>query len=205
MVDVDTFLTTLYVMADTFCKTLPPELQPGPDPSLTCSEVMTLALVGQWARFQSERDFYRYAERHLRSAFPTLPDRAQFNRLLRHYRGAITTFGGQLVELLQVRQHLYQALDCSGVPTRKAKRRGNGWLPGLADIGWSNRLGWSRRFSPAYGGHPRRCDHRLWLRRSQHERPAASGYVLRAPAYANVTHAKRRAVSSGSIRCGHRL
>jgi hypothetical protein len=28
------------------------------------------------------------------------------------------------------------------VPTRDAKRRGAGWLPGLANIGWSNRLGW---------------------------------------------------------------
>ena len=35
-----------------------------------------------------------------------------------------------------------EALDSSGVPTRDAKRRGAGWLPGLADIGWSNRLGW---------------------------------------------------------------
>ena len=31
MVDVDTFLTTLYVMVDDFCKTaLPPEFHPGP-------------------------------------------------------------------------------------------------------------------------------------------------------------------------------
>src|SRR5262249_45183546 len=35
----------------------------------------------------------------------------------------------------------YEALDSAGVPTRDAKRRGTGWLPGLADIGWSNRLG----------------------------------------------------------------
>ena len=33
-----------------------------------------------------------------------------------------------------------------GVPTRDAKRRGPGWLPGLADIGWSNRLGWDEGF-----------------------------------------------------------
>lgn len=30
--------------------------------------------------------------------------------------------------------------------TRDAKRRGAGWLPGLADIGWSNRLGWYEGF-----------------------------------------------------------
>jgi hypothetical protein len=33
-----------------------------------------------------------------------------------------------------------------GVPTCNAKRRGRGWLPGLADIGWSNRLGWYEGF-----------------------------------------------------------
>ena len=30
--------------------------------------------------------------------------------------------------------------------TRDAKRRGLGWLPGLADVGWSNRLGWYEGF-----------------------------------------------------------
>jgi len=35
------------------------------------------------------------------------------------------------------------------VPTREAQRRGAGWLPGLANSGWSNRLGW-------YEGWPRR-------------------------------------------------
>ena len=45
MMDTDTFLTTLYVMADDFCKyQLPPEKTPGPKPSLTRSEVVTLAL-----------------------------------------------------------------------------------------------------------------------------------------------------------------
>ena len=29
---------------------------------------------------------------------------------------------------------------------RDAKRRGEGWLAGSADIGWSNRLGWYEGF-----------------------------------------------------------
>ena len=38
MMDTDTILTTLYVMADDFCKyQLPPEKTPGPKPSLTRS------------------------------------------------------------------------------------------------------------------------------------------------------------------------
>lgn len=143
MVDPNTFLTTLYVMVDTFCKTeVPAAPTPGVEPSLSPSEVITLALFGQWSRFQSERDFYRYAERHLRPAFPTLPKRSQFNRLFRQHRDAVGAFAVHLVDVLGGRQEAYEALDCSGVATRNAKRRGRGWLPGIADIGWSNRLGW---------------------------------------------------------------
>jgi hypothetical protein len=75
---VDTFLTTLSVMADDFCKTsLPPEPRPGPPAALSRSEVVTLAMFGQWQCFGSARGFYRYAQRHLRAAFPALPTREQ--------------------------------------------------------------------------------------------------------------------------------
>src|SRR5258708_8360068 len=112
MMDIEIFLTTLYVMVDDYCKSqLPAEaIHPGPQTTLSRSEVVTLTLFGQWRHFVSERDFYRYARTHLRFAFPGLPDRTQFNRLLREHRDA--------------------------------KRRGAGWLAGQAGIGWSNRLGW---------------------------------------------------------------
>ena len=47
-----------------------------------------------------------------------------------------------------------EALDSSGVPTRSAKCRGAGWLPGQADIGWSNRLGWYEGFHPLLSINP---------------------------------------------------
>ncbi len=102
MIDVDTFLTTLYVMVDDFCQSrhVHEKHIPGPRASLQCSEVITLAVFGQWIQFPSERAFYRYAEQHLQAAFPQLPDRAQFNRLLREYRDVITSFGLYLVECL---------------------------------------------------------------------------------------------------------
>jgi Transposase DDE domain len=143
MVDVDTFLTTLYVMVDDFCKTsLPPEPHPGPPAALSRSEVVPLALFGQWQGFGSERGFYRYAQRHLRAAFPSLPAREQYNRQVRRQHTALVVVFLYLVDLLTAQCCAYEALDSSGVPTRDAKRRGAGWLPGLADIGWSNRLGW---------------------------------------------------------------
>ena len=148
MVDIETFLTTLYVMSDDFCKWhLPAEaLQPGPQASLSRSEVITLALFGQWVQFPSERAFYRYAQHHLRAAFPDLPDRSQFNRLMRAHCDAITAFGLYLVRLLHAQACLYEVLDSTAAVTRDAKRRGSGWLAGQADIGWSNRIGWYEGF-----------------------------------------------------------
>ena len=40
MVDVDTFLTALYVMVDDFCHSHRPKRQPGPEPALSESEVI---------------------------------------------------------------------------------------------------------------------------------------------------------------------
>ena len=143
MVDVDTFLTTLYVMVDDFCTlSLSPEPHPGPQAALSRSEVVTLALFGQWQGFGSERGFYHYAQRHLRAAFPALPAREQYHRQVRRQHAALVAFFLYLVRLLAAQRCAYEALDSTGVPTRDAKRRGAGWLPGLADIGWSNRLGW---------------------------------------------------------------
>jgi hypothetical protein len=147
VVDVDTFLTTLYVMVDDFCQTQSPKKCPGPEASLCQSEVITLAIFARWSRFASERDFYRYADDHLRGAFPTLPSRPQFNRLVRLYTQTIEEIAVKLGKMLEDRAHAYQALDSSAMPVRDAKRRGHGWLAGEADIGWSNSIGWYEGFS----------------------------------------------------------
>src|ERR671910_1226105 len=147
MVEVDTFLTILYVMVDDFCQTQPSKKRPGPEASLCQSEVITLAIFARWSRFNSERDFYRYADGHLRGAFPTLPSRPQLNRLVRLYTQSIEQIAVKLGKMLEDRDHAYQALDSSAMPVRDAKRRGHGWLAGEADIGWSNSIGWYEGFS----------------------------------------------------------
>ena len=146
MVNVDTFLTALYVIVDDFCQSRKPKKRPGPSASLSESEVITLAIFARWSRFASERDFYRYASAHLRDAFPTLPDRSQFNRLVRFYTELIEETALHLAKVLEARESPYEALDSSAMPVRDAKRRGAGWLAGYADIGWSNSLGWYEGF-----------------------------------------------------------
>lgn len=69
-------------MVNDLCKqhSLSMPRHPGPAPKLGLSELLTLALFGQWARFPSEQAFYRFAQRHLKAAFPMLPDHSQFVR-----------------------------------------------------------------------------------------------------------------------------
>lgn len=129
MIDYETFLTILYVMIDDFCNSqLAAEVKPGRKATLSRSELMTLAIAGQWFWFGSERGFYRFAQRHLLAAFPGLPRREQLNRLMRRQEQAIVAFALFLAEELG-RKVAYEALDASAVPTRDINRRDNGWLP----------------------------------------------------------------------------
>ena len=144
MLDIDTFLTTVYVMVDDFCKQHPAERinRPGPAPSLTASDVITLGIFAQWNQFPTERALYRFALRRLRPAFPGLPHRSQFNRLLRHQADEICRLGRWLASQLDAPTCAYETLDGFGVATRNTQRRARGWLPGIATIGRCSRLGW---------------------------------------------------------------
>lgn len=44
-VDVDTFLTTVYVTVDDFCAAHPAPIRPGPKPVMSDSEVLTILLL----------------------------------------------------------------------------------------------------------------------------------------------------------------
>ncbi len=149
---LDTFLTALYVLADDFCNSRDLPTRPGPAPALAPAEVLTLALLSRLPRFASERDFYRFAEQNLRGAFPTLPDRSQFNRALCAADALMIAMLHHIADALRGPSHgrpsaAYEALDTTAVPVRNAKRRGSGHLAGQADIGHSTRLGWYEGFS----------------------------------------------------------
>ena len=111
MLDVDTFLTALYVMIDDLCQFHQTERsRPGPEASLCASEVITLSIFGRWSRFASERDFYRYAQAHIKEALPTLPERSQFNRLVRFYAEDIEYMAVKLGQIMEGGEHPYPRL-----------------------------------------------------------------------------------------------
>lgn len=143
MMDPETFLVEVYVLADDFSASLePPPRRRGRRPSLSPSEVLTLGIVGQWDCFPSERAFWRWADRHLRGCFPTLPCRSQLNRLLRQHSATLERFGCWLAARLDTASVPYEILDGTGIPIRSIQRGGRGWLAGEASVGWSTRLRW---------------------------------------------------------------
>ena len=89
--DLDSLFVSLYVLVDDWWRERHPpsvRIKPGRPALLTDSEVITLAILAQWPRFRSERDFWRFAWAHLRSYFPTYTCAQRINdslgRPLRH-------------------------------------------------------------------------------------------------------------------------
>ena len=80
MMDLDSFLVSLYVLIDDWWKAAHPSTvprKPGRPALISESEVLTLPILAQWPRFRSERDFWRFAWAHLRPYFPMLCSQGQ--------------------------------------------------------------------------------------------------------------------------------
>jgi hypothetical protein len=139
--DLETFLTTLYVMVDDlFQQHVRPRLPAcgRPDPKLSESEVLCLGLAAQWrcgVPWKSERGCLRYIAKHLRPLFPGLTTQSAFNRRLRRLWGAFLLLQEALAEELITPQD-YELFDCVPVPVARGARSFHpGWLAEVARIG----------------------------------------------------------------------
>jgi Transposase DDE domain len=83
---------------------------------LTDPEVITLAILAQWPRFRSERDFWRFAWAHLREYFPTLCSQGQFNRRVRALEPELRALQRSLAEELSDPSAVYHVMDTTLVP-----------------------------------------------------------------------------------------
>ena len=129
--NLDSFLVSLYVLVDDWWQERHPssarKKKPGRPALLSDPEVITLAILAQWPRFRSERDFWRFASAHLRTYFPNLGTQSQFNRRVRALEPEVRvlqrTFAGQIAEPSAV----YRVLDTTLVPAIvrvRASRKG---------------------------------------------------------------------------------
>jgi transposase len=139
--DLETFLTTLYVMVDDLYQShVQPHRPPpqGPAPDLSDSEVLCLGLAAQWRSgvpWKTERQFVRYACAHLRPLFPGMTSQSAFNRRLRRVWGAFILIQQAVAQHLSTPQD-YEIMDCIPVPVAHGARSFHpGWLADIARIG----------------------------------------------------------------------
>ncbi len=147
--DLETFFTTLYVLVDDWYKegiAAQMKRRVGAKPRMRDSEVLTVALAGQWrvgVPWQSERGLVRCLDAHWRGMFPTMLGRSGFNKRVRCLWGALVRLQQQVARLLDGAHHLYECVDSLPLPAfsnGQAAHQSRHWL-------WQ-----SRRGLGAYGG-----------------------------------------------------
>src|ERR671910_35258 len=117
--DLDSFLVSLYVLVDDWWQAGPARAprRPGRPALLTDPEVITLAILAQWPRFRSERDFWRFAWAHLREEyFPTLCSQGQFNRRVRALEPELRALQRSFAEELCDSSAVYRVMDTTLIP-----------------------------------------------------------------------------------------
>jgi len=116
--DLDSFLVSLYVTVDDWWRASHPSTprRPGRPALLADSEVLTLAILAQWPRFRSERDFWRFASSHLRPYFPSLCTQSQFNRRVRALEPELRALQRVFARDLADPSAVYRVLDTTLIP-----------------------------------------------------------------------------------------
>ena len=129
MIDLDSFLVSLYVLVDDWWKLEHASRAPktGRPALLSDPEVLTLAILAQWPPFRSERDFWRFAWAHLRPYFPMLCSQGQLNRRLRALQPELRLLQRAFAEDLAEPSAVYRVIDTTLVPAMvrvRASRKG---------------------------------------------------------------------------------
>jgi hypothetical protein len=147
--DLDTFMTTLYVIVDDWFreKAIDKVLRrPGPVPSMSDAEVVSVALAGQWRKgvpWDSERSLVRYMQAHGKKWFPTMLERSAFNQRVRNLWGVLLELQQDLAQSLADTSQAYEIVDTVPVPaaslSQSRAKRGH-WLQ-TADYGYGGNQG----------------------------------------------------------------
>jgi hypothetical protein len=135
--DLETFLTILYVFVDDWYKqhVLPHKpRRGGPPPKMSDSEVLTVALAGQWRTgvpWRSERGLVRTIQAHWLPLFPTMLKRSAFNERVRRLWGAFILLQQAVADRLTSPEDVFECVDTLPVPafsTAQGQRDASHWL-----------------------------------------------------------------------------
>ena len=144
-IDLDTFLVALYtIVDDLYQQHAGPAkpVRPGPPPTGSDSEVLTLALCAQWWG-RSERAFLRYVCQYWRGYFPRLLSQSAYNRRCRDLAGVLVALVPIVAQELHAATAAYEVIDTVAVPlARRCQGCRQRLFADEAAIGWGGTAGW---------------------------------------------------------------
>ena len=112
--------------------------RPSRPPERPGAEVLTLAILAQWPRFRSERDFWRFAWAHLRPYFPMLCSQGQLNRRIRALEPELRLLQRAFAEDLTEPSAVYRVMDTTLIPAIvRVRASRKGLFAGQASFGRS--------------------------------------------------------------------
>jgi hypothetical protein len=126
-IDVNTFLTMMYTMIDDWYQQAMAgrkPVRPGPEPVVSDSDVLTLAILREWLGCRSEEQFLAVVTQHWQRYFPRLVCQSSFNRRVRDLWGVLAVLAplaGQWVTVLQDGS-AYRVTDAVPVPLMRSCR-----------------------------------------------------------------------------------
>jgi len=109
----DLFTACFVVIDDLYRQFAPKEVvqRPGPPPSLSDAEVITVALVGELFGMEVEGRWYSLVQQHYRGLFPGLNERSRFNRRRRNLWQVSNWLRQRLMETLVDPNDPWRILD----------------------------------------------------------------------------------------------
>ena len=135
--DLETFMTELYVLVDDWYKEAIAEKMQrhaGGSMHMSDSEVLTIALAGQWrvgVPWASERGVVRWMQIHGRGMFPQMLCRSAFNERVRNLWGAFILLHQVVAQALSSTSELYECVDSVPLPAfspAQGLRESGHWL-----------------------------------------------------------------------------
>jgi hypothetical protein len=134
--DLDTFITILYVFVDNWYNREGAALMQrhaGRELQMSDSEVLTVAIAGQWREgvpWRSERSLVRYMLTHGRQWFPGMLKRSGFNYRVRQLWAALVRLQQVVAQEMTDAKDLYEVVDCVPLPacSRAQASQARHWL-----------------------------------------------------------------------------
>jgi len=149
--DLDTFLTTLYVLVDDWYKyegASKLARRKAGELKMSDSEVLTVAIAAQWrvgVPWQSERGVVRYLQAHGQRWFPKMLQKSAFNERVRNLWSALVALQTYLGKELGTETSLYEVGDGLPLPVcslSTAAREPRRWLAESSRGHGGNHGGW---------------------------------------------------------------